>query len=103
MNEKNDQQFSPNSQPMITQYVRNKKREKIGIVIGLVIPGEHLRIGIGWSQCCKRDEFDEQRAYQIAIGRAYKGTGKNVIIPNRVQKLIDKISARSQFYFQQCQ
>jgi hypothetical protein len=50
---------------MIFEYVRNKKRQRIGVVVALD------KTSIGWSACnIKKDRFDKELGLKIAMGRA---------------------------------
>jgi len=55
---------------MIRQYIyRNRKgqRRKVGMLVATTIRDE---IVVGYSLCCPQDEFDREKAFGIAIGRA---------------------------------
>ena len=55
---------------MITEYIfrkRNGVTAKVGLLVGIVVNGE---IKIGYSLCCKDDEFDVDVALAIALIRA---------------------------------
>lgn len=54
---------------MLIEYVRNKKREKIGVLVAL--PSKN-GFSIGWSKCntSKNDKFDRDLGLILAIGRA---------------------------------
>lgn len=69
----------------IREYVRNKSREKIGVVIAKVDVANKQCIGLGWSQVHKNKEsFRQDQAISIAEGRA---TPKGVRIPIRLEIL----------------
>jgi hypothetical protein len=54
----------------ITQYIlknRNGKKTKVGLLLGCVI---NNKIRIGYSLCCKDDEFDADYALALASIRA---------------------------------
>jgi hypothetical protein len=55
---------------IIFQYVRNRRRQKVGIV--LAMKRHDNKIGFGYSLCAKNlgDKFDPTKALDIAIGRA---------------------------------
>ena len=55
---------------VIFQYVRNRRREKVGVVAAM-LRSDGL-IGFGYSLCAKTkgDNFDPVRALEIALGRA---------------------------------
>lgn len=78
---------------IIFQYVRNRRREKVGIVAALRIPNN--KVGIGWSLCAtqKGDKFDAVKALDIAIGRAEKAGGIDTIpqsVSNDYEVMIDR-------------
>lgn len=54
----------------IYQYVRNRKRQKIGVVAA--VKRSDGLVGFGYSLCAvkKGDEFNRVRALEIALGRA---------------------------------
>ncbi len=71
----------PLEKPTILEYVRDKHRRKIGVMIAIVTfcADEDDRIIIGWSKCKVRaekkedtDTFDRERGIHIAIQRAEK-------------------------------
>lgn len=54
----------------IFQYVRNRRRQKVGVVVALKRADD--TIGFGYSLCAlnKGDTFDRETALNIALGRA---------------------------------
>jgi hypothetical protein len=54
----------------IYQYVRNRRREKVGVVVALKRADN--TIGLGYSLCAlnKGDTFNRETALNIALGRA---------------------------------
>ncbi len=66
---------------MIIQYVRNKQREKIGVIVAIPIFGKDS-FSIGWSKCnMKLDQFDWRQGQrkrrwgvELALTRAQEAT-----------------------------
>jgi len=83
----------------IFQYVRDKKNQKVGLVLAVKL--DDYFMGVGWSRCCKRDRFNKDMAFRIARGRAAVGdfydTSKNA--PRDVKKIVDKMVDRADRYF----
>lgn len=72
------------------QYVRSKRRERVGVVVGF--PGLNR---IGWSRVHgKLDKFDVARGVEIATHRAMTGWGDTVRIPDDTQRVIDEMNDR---------
>ena len=63
MNEEKEEVEEP-EQKILVSYVRDDKRQKIGVVIAL------SPLMVGWSQCCFKDQFSKERGILIAKGRA---------------------------------
>jgi len=87
----------------IFQYVRNRRREKVGIVVAT--KRSDNTVGIGYSLCAvnRGDTFNPVTALNIAIGRAenfpyFKGT-----IPDSVSDDWSIIYDRATRYFKGCQ
>jgi hypothetical protein len=51
----------------LIEFVRGKYGHRVGVVVATITPDNF--IGIGWSKCCKRDNFDKSRGLLIARGR----------------------------------
>lgn len=64
---------------MILQYVRDKKRRRVGVVVALS-PTQ-----IGWSRYSKKEKrkFDPEEALAIAKGRALKTLKRDITNPSR--------------------
>ena len=54
----------------IFQYVRNRRREKVGVVVALKRTDN--KVGVGYSLCAtnRGDKFNPELALNIALGRA---------------------------------
>ncbi len=67
---------------MIIQYIRNKQREKVGVIVAIPTFGQANSFSIGWSKCnMKLDQFDwrqGQRKHrwgvELALTRAQDAT-----------------------------
>ena len=55
---------------IIFQYVRNRRREKVGVVVAL--KRNYNKVGFGYSLCAtnRGDKFNPELALNIALGRA---------------------------------
>src|SRR3990167_7895275 len=53
------------------QYVRDSKRQKIGVLYASISPGGH-HVFIGWSACHRLDKFDPKRGLETARVRAFR-------------------------------
>lgn len=72
------------------QYVRNKHRERVGVVIGF----PHLN-RLGWSRVhSPLDKFDVQRGVEIAAHRAMHGWGDTVQVPDDVSRVMGEMDDR---------
>ena len=81
---------------MLIRYVRkNGEPGKRGEPTGCVIALDEKHIG--WSACCHLDRFNKERAKQIAIGRAIKGTKAQ--IPDKVKPTLAFVSEKAIEYF----
>jgi len=77
---------------MLVSYVRNKKREKIGVVVAI------YRDQVGWSLCrTKLDRFDKDLGLRIAYGRAITGSATKP--PTTVMKTYNDMMDRSKAYY----
>lgn len=83
---------------MIAEYIRDKNGNKRGLVVALKRDDGH--IGIGWSLCNKKDEFDRDRAWFIAVGRANKGSEReNGYLPAGSANAVQDMVTRAFMYF----
>lgn len=55
---------------MISQYIRNKKNQKIGVIVAEKNSFGEVRIG--WSLCNKKDEFNKALGIKIAVDRYHR-------------------------------
>lgn len=79
----------------IYSYIRDKKRNKRGIVVALEHQGE---IRIGYSLLHKVDQWDRDLGLKIALSRAIAGkTAINKTARKRVEFIIDSASRRKAF------
>jgi len=53
----------------------NRKRKRIGLVVAEKLDGV---IHLGWSKCSSHDQFDLERAREIAYGRLITGTNSEL-------------------------
>ena len=83
----------------LIEYIKNRKGNRIGVVVASVGPHEGQdQIVIGWSLCkVSKDKFDQDRALTIARGRAKTGTSAN--IPQTVMPYFNHMLERSAKYF----
>lgn len=79
----------------LVSYYRDKKRNPRGAVVGLRTPDG--RLVVGWSLCCKRDQFSKSKARVIAEGRAL--VGSTVAVPAPLVPLIEDMEVRVRKYF----
>ena len=77
----------------LIEYVRNKNREPIGVVVAL---GKNQ---VGWSRKHNLDKWNREKALRIARGRAIVGSGETVTIPYDVLPIMEHMIDRSQRYF----
>ena len=54
---------------MLKKYIRDSKRNPIGVLIGVL--DETGRLRIGWSLCSRYDVFDKHIGMQIAVNRLF--------------------------------
>ena len=75
---------------MLLEYIRNRKGEKIGVVVAL------NKWSVGYSLCKKGDRFDKQLGLEIAVGRAEYST---TLVPRTVKHIFEKMAIRANRYF----
>jgi hypothetical protein len=87
----------------IYQYVRNRRREKVGVVVAT--KRSDNTVGFGYSLCAtnRGDAFNPTTALDIAIGRAENFPHFRGEIPQSVEKDWGIIYDRSVRYFKGCE
>jgi len=77
-------------------YVRDKQANRLVGTVVAIDAGE-----VGWSQCCKKDQFDKKRGVQIAYGRAVKGTQAKMAMSTKelMNDAVEEMDQRSRHYF----
>lgn len=78
----------------ITEYVLNKKKQRIGVVLATK---DRDRVVVGWSKTRKKDVFDKNLGYQIAEDRALKDS--IVAVPSDIVPAYNRIIDRAKRYF----
>lgn len=83
----------------IYQYVRNRRRERVGVVVAT--KREDNTVGLGYSLCATKrgDNFDSERALEIALGRADAYPYFEGNIPQSVTKDWMEVVDRAHRYF----
>lgn len=77
---------------MIFEYVRDKKRRKVGVVVAL-----DANI-VGWSKCnIKKDRFIKDFGINIACGRAV--INSKVKVPHTISPAFENMKERAKRYF----
>jgi hypothetical protein len=86
----------------IYQYVRNRRRQKIGVVVA--IKRNDDTVGFGYSLCAtnRGDTFNSETALNIALGRADNFPFFQGEIPQSVDKDWSDIYDRATRYFKGC-
>ena len=84
---------------IIFQYVRNRRRQKVGIVVA--VKRNDNRVGFGYSLCAvnRGDKFNPELALNIALGRAENFPNFQGMIPYSVHNDWAEILNRSERYF----
>lgn len=59
---------------VIFEYIYGKRRQLKGVWVAAPTLKDPDEVHIGWSLCNKRDKHDKVRGFNIAFGRAYKGS-----------------------------
>ena len=87
----------------IYQYVRNRRREKVGVVVAT--KRSDNTIGLGYSLCAtnRGDAFNSNTALQIALGRANTYPFFQGVIPQSVCSDWEEIFDRASRYFKDAQ
>ena len=87
----------------IYQYVRNRRRQKVGVVVA--IKRHDNTVGFGFSLCAtnRGDKFNAQTALNIALGRAENFPHFEGEIPQSVENDWDVIYSRAVRYFKGCE
>lgn len=90
----------------LVQYVRNKRRQIMGVVLArlvLVGPAGKEIVALGWSKCCKKDRFDKDFGLVIARNRAecraIEDRVSDTDIPQSLKNVYEKVLARAIKYF----
>ena len=83
----------------IFQYVRNRRRQKVGVVVA--VKRHDNTIGFGYSLCAVNlgDKFNPELALNIALGRAEAFPHFADEIPSSVENDWSQILHRSERYF----
>jgi hypothetical protein len=83
----------------LIQYVRNKKNQRVGVVVAVKNSNPENPFTLGWSMCrVKLDKFNKSRGIFIARERASK-TGTLKQMPRLVKPVFDKMIERGYKYF----
>ena len=87
---------------VIFQYVRNRRRQKVGVVAA--VRREDDTVGFGYSLCAKNkgDEFNSTKAIEIAVGRALNFPFFKGEVPHSVLEDWQIIYDRAVRYFKDC-
>jgi len=87
----------------IYQYVRNRRRQKVGVVVA--IKRHDNTVGFGYSLCAtnRGDAFNPETALNIALGRAENFPHFEGEIPQSVENDWDVIYSRAVRYFKGCE
>jgi len=88
---------------VIFQYVRNRRREKVGVVVATKRPDN--TVGFGYSLCAtnRGDTFNPVTALEIAVGRADNFPHFQGEIPQSVESDWSEIYDRACRYFKGCE
>lgn len=89
-----------NNKSIIYQFVHNRRRQKVGVVLAKKMANNS--VGFGWSLCNPKDQFNKNYALAIAEGRADNFGGIDSV-PHSVSKDFDVIIDRANRYFKDCQ
>ena len=86
----------------IFQYVRNRRRQKVGVVVA--VKRNDNKVGFGYSLCDtnRGDKFNPELALNIALGRAENFPNFQGMIPYSVHNDWAEIVNRSERYFKDC-
>ena len=60
------------------QYIYGKRHQVKGSWVATPTLKDPNVVHIGWSLCNKKDKYDKLRGFNIAFGRAYKGSTDSV-------------------------
>lgn len=84
-------------QSHIHEYVRNKNKQPIGVVVAALAPNGEVRLG--WSLCRVKagDRFDRSKGIFIATSRAVNYSESE--IPRTVKSAISILAGRAKKYF----
>lgn len=87
----------------IFQYVRNRRRQKVGVVVA--VKRDDGLVGFGYSLCAKTkgDEFNRETALNIALGRAENFPHFEGEVPQSVENDWSEIYDRATRYFKGCE
>ena len=79
--------------------IRNKKGNPRGVLVAQVIPFHPEQVGIGWSLCSRKDEFDMQLGKQIAEARINEADKFLKKVPQSIKVDFAKFATRCSHYF----
>jgi hypothetical protein len=79
----------------IRQYIRNSKGNPRGVILAIKRPDG--TVGFGWSLCNRKDSYNKDFGYGIALRRATEGS--NAALPRPVEKLKADFFDRAGKYF----
>jgi hypothetical protein len=84
---------------VIFQYVRNRRREKVGVVVAT--KRSDNKVGFGYSLCAtnRGDKFNPELALNIALGRAENFPYFDGFVPDSVENDWSEIYHRAERYF----
>jgi len=86
---------------MIKQYIRNKKNQKIGVLVGSMVPSGEVLIGFSKVNMSAGDTFNRDLGIHIATERIrrYDEHNKINVPPKSIEHNIDRFVTRCQKYF----
>ncbi len=91
--------FGLSEERVIFKYVRNNKRQKVGICVALA------NGRAGWSRCAynKHDSFDRPIGYELALKRAITNTidQREEPVPDDVNVVLKYLKWRAKIYFKE--
>lgn len=82
----------------VIQYVRNKKRRPMGVLVALKDSNSPEGFRIGYSLCNKKDRFSKHMGLVVAIGRADVAVTEYGL-PRDIAGLLPEFKARCRKYY----
>lgn len=83
--------------PVIFEYVYNKRRNPVGIILAAKLPNGNVRIGHSRAKVSAGDKFERERGLELAINRTFKNG--SIPVPDSMLEDYENMVYRASRYF----